>query len=127
VLEEHEADLEKEFKFTDAAEVRVKLNQLKIIEEEKAKDELKQIHEEEVNTLELERDSEMTLFNEEYDSFYNNMMKKFEDTRQQMNEQHKKEFEESIKIFNENFPEAKSSPEILDLHKKLEGIVKRKE
>ena len=100
---------------------------MKIIEEEKAKDELKQIHEEEVNTLELERDSEITLFNDEYDAFYNDMVKKFEDTNLQMNEQHKKEFEESIKIFNENFPEAKSSPEILDLNKKLEGIVKRKE
>ena len=44
-----------------------------------------------------------------------------------MDDLQKCELESAVKTFNETYPEPKNSPEILDLHKKLDGIVKRKE
>lgn len=128
-MEEHEEKLEKDFKFSEAAQVRAKINQLKALEEEKAKFELKKVHDDELNHLEMERVEALRAFNEEYDAQFNDLTKKFEDAQAEMNQQHSNEYEETLREFNETFPEQnpKLSTEILDLYKKLEGIVKKKE
>jgi hypothetical protein len=128
-MEEQESKLEKEFKFAEAAKVRAKINQLKLLEEEKVKFELKKAHDDELNALENEKQEELSRFNEEYNNIYNDLVKKFEDLQSSMNETHSNEYNEKLKDFNETFPEKnpKSSSEILDLYKKLEGLVKKKE
>lgn len=127
-MEEHEMKLEKEFKFAEAAQVRAKINQLKFLEEEKTKAELRKTHNDEVTQLEYDRQEALRSFNDEYDALYNDLIKKFEDMQSQLNEMHSNEYNEGMKEFNETFPEKnpKFSSEILDLYKKLEGIVKKK-
>ena len=129
ILQEHELKLEVDFKFTEAAKVRDKINQQKILEQEKAKQELKRIHDEEVKMVEKEKSADLKMFNEQYDSLYNELIRRFEDLNENLSSDHKNELETAIKEFNETFPEnnPKSSPEILDLYRRLEGIVKKKE
>ena len=55
-------------KFAEAAEVRDKINQLKTLEEEKAKDELRKLHDDEKNQLDLENQEETRAFNKQYDN-----------------------------------------------------------
>jgi hypothetical protein len=116
-------------KFAEAAEVRAKINQLKILEEEKAKDELRKLHDDEKNQLELEKQDEVRAFNEQYDTYDTDLKKKFEDLFLMTKEQQRAEMEGAYKDFIDSFTEKnpKASPEILDLHRKLQGIVKRKE
>jgi hypothetical protein len=47
----------------------------------------------------------------------------------QLNEQHTLEFENALKDLNEALPDAhpRHTPEILDLNKRLESLVKKKE
>jgi hypothetical protein len=116
-------------KFAEAAEVRDKINQLKTLEEEKAKDELRKLHDDEKNQLDLENQEETRAFNKQYDNYESEIKKKFEDLFQMTKEQQRNEMEGSYKEFIDSFTEKnpKASPEILDLHRKLQGIVKRKE
>jgi hypothetical protein len=79
---------------------------------------LQQIHKEEIDN-----------FNYEYDEIYNELARKHENLQTQLNESHTKEYEERMQEFNQCFPEKnpKHTPEILDLYRKLEGIVKKKQ
>jgi hypothetical protein len=79
--------------------------------------------------VEKEKSADLKMFNEQYDSLYNELIRRFEDLNENLSSDHKNELETAIKEFNETFPEnnPKSSPEILDLYRRLEGIVKKKE
>jgi hypothetical protein len=127
LLEEHEKGLEKEFKFAEAVDVRKRVDHLKELEEERTKAELLQIHNNELAALDNEKGDELKLFNEQYDAILYELTQRFDEMGLQMDDLQKSELESSIKTFNETYPEPKNSPEILDLHKKLDGIVKRKE
>jgi hypothetical protein len=128
-MEEHETKLESEYKFDEAAKVRKKIIQLKKLEEKKVINELQLTQEYERNQLENDKWNDMKRFNEEWDENQANLKKQFDESLEKMHEDHVNEYNESMAKFNENFPEKnpKLSPEILDLNKKLEGLVKKKE
>jgi hypothetical protein len=116
-------------KFSEAAEVRIKINHLKVLEEEKAKDELRKLHEDEKFQIELEKQEEFRVFNQQYDMLQNDIVKRFEELGMHMKDQQSTEEETMVKEFLDSFAEKnpKATPEILDLNRKLQGIVKNKE
>lgn len=79
---------------------------------------LKQVHQNEIDH-----------FNFQFDEIYNDLARKHENLQTQLNESHLKEYEERMQAFSADFPDKnpKNTPEILNLYKKLEGIVKNKE
>jgi hypothetical protein len=99
------------------------------LEEEKAKEELRKVHQDEIYYLENEKENEYNLLTESSERILRETMSKFEDLQQNLKEQHKQELQESMKFLEDNFPEVnpKSSAEILNLQKILEGLVKRKQ
>ena len=70
IMEEHEAKLEREFKFKEAAQVRTKINLLKKLEEDKFKSEIQKMHDDQKAQLEIEKAEELRKFNDEYDALY---------------------------------------------------------
>lgn len=84
---------------------------------------------EELNNLENERINDINSFNEHYDGQYNELVQRHESLQATMNENNMNDYEGRMQQFETNFPEKnpKNTPEILDLYKKLEGIVKKKE
>jgi len=129
VLVEHETELEKEMKFADSAKVREKIKQLQTLEEQKVLAELLNTHSDEVRLLLSEKEKELKDFNLEYDEMENNINKKFEEMQKSQQDQHDEEYESEMKDFHTAFPEKnpKLTPEILDLYKKLDGVVKKKD
>jgi hypothetical protein len=99
------------------------------LEEEKAKEELNKVHQHEIDYLENEKQNEYKFLSESSDKILNETISKFEEMQQNLKEQHKQELQESMNLLEDNFPEVnpKSSPEILNLQKILEGLVKRKQ
>lgn len=129
ILQEHEANLEKEFKFNEAANVRERINNLKLLEEEKLRSHSNKTHKEEQTLLDQVKQDEIDRFNEEYDNLYNELSRKCNEMQQQLLDQQKEDMENQVKEFHETFPKEnpKLSTEILDLYRKMEYNAKKKE
>lgn len=127
-MENHEINLEKEFKFQEAAATRDKINNLKHLEEQKVLSELQKTHNDQLNQLNSDKESNFRQFNEFYDTENQQITQRYEELQSKMNQDHEDEFNNDMKEFHESYPEhSKKSTETLDLYKKLEGIVKKKE
>lgn len=90
--------------------------------------ELQKTHDEEKSQLEIERAEELSSFRKDYEVRNQEFIKKFSEQENNMTESHKKEYKECMNKFNEIYPEKnpKLSPEILNLQRKLEEIVKKR-
>ena len=128
MLEDHQNKCEVEGKFVEAEMSKQKLAQLKRIEEEKLRLELKEKQAEERLMLENEQKAELDEFNRDWDSKFFELNNKYEQIGNDLAIAHQDEKEKKEKDFEENYPaEPKSNPESLNLQKILEQVVKRKE
>ena len=128
LLEDHQNKCEVEGKFVEAEMSKQKLAQLKRIEEEKLRLELKEKQAEERLMLENEQKAELDEFNRDWDSKFFELNNKYEQIGNDLAIAHQDEKEKKEKDFEENYPaEPKSNPESLNLQKILEQVVKRKE
>jgi hypothetical protein len=82
-----------------------------------------------MNNLQSEHQQEILEFNKIHDDMFNEMNDKYNNLIAVLNENNRQEFDNHTKEFDETYPEKnpKNTPEILDLYKKLEGIVKKKQ
>jgi hypothetical protein len=128
LLEEHMDKCEKSGKFVEAELAKQKVIQLKKVEEEKILQETKLNHEEYLAQMEVNQKEELARFNELWDKNFYEMSNRFTEQENNLKIQQQKEIENKIEDFNNNYPEfPKPNCEILDLNKKLEGLVKQKE
>ena len=103
--------MEKDLNFSDAFCVREKINELRILEHYRAKDELIRIHNEEINYIENEKLKEIENFNEFHDNTYNELNSKFEELKLYLKQQHSEEYKEVLDALNQQFPE--TNPKVL--------------
>ncbi len=119
---------EKSGKFVEAELAKQKVIQLKKALEEKILEETKQGHEEYLAKMEHEQKEELDRVNQMWDKDFYEMSNRFADQENNLKLDQEKEMNARVEEINNSFPEyPKPSSELLDLNKKLEGLVKQKE
>lgn len=129
ILSEHITSLEKESKFQEASNAKAKLISLQRLQYAKVVEDLKIKHEETLNRVYEEKNKELELFHINFDSTYQEIEVTCSEMQSQLNQKHKNEFETEMKKFNLSFTNQipKATPEILDLQKRLDIVIKKKD
>ena len=128
ILEEHQIKSEKEKKFVDAEIAKQKVAQLKIVEKEKIMSDLKNNHQEEVQSFEVEKNNTFIEFNKQWDKNYQELMEKFIEFEQKLKLQQQNDLNERILEFDKKYyPVIKPTSEVLNLTKILNGLIRQKE
>ena len=126
-----------ESKFSEAENIKQRLDYLRKIDKEKSFILKKNLLEEEVKfyiwkikkiKIEVTQKEELKRLNEELEEKYLVLCKKYEDLEKNYKEQHNNELNILLEKFQKEYPESpKSSPEILNYNKILENLKKQKE
>jgi hypothetical protein len=107
---------------------RQKVIQFKKLEEEKKILELKKLHAEQKNRIDIEYKEELDIFNQDWDQRFAELNERYEALQNNLNERFQKEMEDNIADFDQKYPAQPKPPiEMLNLQKMLEQAVKQKE
>lgn len=115
--------------FSQAARVREKINKLTELKISKMAIDIKKMNEQQIQVLREERESELALYKSDSDE----QKKEIEDKGNQMVNELDDKHNNEIHSYNENFKTTfpsqnpSSTKAILDLNKKLDVVVKKKE
>jgi hypothetical protein len=115
-------------RFVEAEMARQKVIQFKKLEEEKKILELKKLHAEQKNRIDIEYKEELDIFNQDWDQRFAELNERYEALQNNLNERFQKEMEDNIADFDQKYPAQPKPPiEMLNLQKMLEQAVKQKE
>lgn len=129
LLTQFQEDSEQKAKFVEAELARQKIIKLKKIKDKKNIIDAKQRHIEERNKLEEEQKSELDRFNQEMDMEFYKLNEKYQEMQTKMEEKHNKKLSELKDNYETKYQSVifKPSPELINLNKKLELYVKKKD
>lgn len=129
LLKQFQEKSEQSAKFVEAELARQKIIKLQKIKDKKNLLDAKQRHIEEKNRLEEEQKNELDKFNKEMDLEFYKLNEKFQEMQGKLEEDHNKQISELKESYENKYAnmEIKPSTELINLNKKLELYVKKKD
>ena len=129
ILQDFQNKSEKEAKFVEADLAQKKIAQLKSIKNKKNLQDKKVQQIEEKDELERTQKEELDNFNKEQDKKFFELNEKFEEMQNKLEEEHNSQLRELQQKFEEKYKNyiVKPSSELINLNKKLELYVKKKD
>lgn len=129
LLTEFQNKNEQEAKFVEAELARQKIIKLQKIKDKKNLIDAKQRHIEEKNKLEEDQKSELDKFNREMDLEFYKLNEKFQEMQTKIEDEHNKKLSELKETYQSKIEKMifKPSTELINLNKKLELYVKKKD
>ena len=129
ILEEFQSKCEVEAKFVEADLAQKKIVQLKHIKDKKALIDRKNKQIEEKDELERVQKEELDEFNREMDKKFYELNEKFQEMQNKLEEEHNGQLKELQQKFEEKYNNyiVKPSSELINLNKKLELYVQKKD
>jgi hypothetical protein len=129
LLTDYQQKCENEAKFVEADLAQKKIAQLNQIKNKKTLQDTKEHQVEEKNELERNQKDELDKFNQEMDKKFYDLNEKFQEMQKKLEEEHNEQLKELQQKFEEKYNgyNFKPSPELINLNKKLELYVQKKD
>jgi len=127
ILQEFQDKSEKEGKFVEAELAKQRILQLLKVKDKQELKEVKEKHSLEKKELEDSQKEELNKFNMEMDHQFYELSKKFQEEQAKLEQKHEEELQTLEKNFEEKNNIIKPTSELINLNKKLELYVKKKD